>query len=86
MAKIGTRETIPIEVKRMAFAKYESMNYRTAQIIKIEDELTRGVRWPFRTLITLEYTADGTTASMDLSFFKSNWKSGSKPWGRVVRS
>jgi hypothetical protein len=79
-------ERIPIEVNRMVFARYQTMTYRVATIVKIEDCLTsRTARFPFKTLITLEYLADGTHASMDLSLFKSQWKSGTKPWGAVRR-
>jgi hypothetical protein len=78
-------ETSPIEVKRMCFAKYSSMTHRTATIVKIEDSFSRNSLRPFKTLITIEYMDDGTQASMDLSFFKSNWKAGTKSWGRVIR-
>jgi len=75
-------DKVVIEAGTMVFAKYPNMRYRVATIVEVGDVFNgHGTLRPFSTLVTLEYLEDGTQASMPLSFFKSNWKSGTRPWG-----
>lgn len=80
-------KTTPIRIGSMAFARYLNMTHRTATVVKIQDTLiSRTSVRPFKTLITLEYLDDGSTADMDLSFFRSNWQSaGTTRFGAVDR-
>lgn len=62
---------IAIGVK--AVSKYTKTGQQTAKVVGIGEAFTRGVSRPFKTLLEVQYS-DGSTASMDLSHFRSNWK------------
>lgn len=46
----------------------------TAEIVKIGEVFRRGVRFPFKTVVTLRYGNGHPDGSMDLSALRSNWK------------